>query len=240
MQRQSKNNVSSLQRHGTLISCQPASLRSVDLSSLWSILRALLAASSEHEQTTDNAVFHGVVDVLGALVRLRRDLVLNTLPHLGFVLRQLVSCLRSLRPQLGGKQSRLVMDTLPRWISAMQPLGSQESKTLARLLTTLTTKTMVRVHGAAAETQKPESLVRPFSKHAAYVLTAYVEAVNDPLCFVSSGIRKELQPGLFALCEMLGEHVRDAMMVSALDTGGKATMKALWKEYEKQRYVGKG
>ena len=72
------------------------------------------------------------------------------------------------------------------------------------------------------------------------MLTAYVEAVNDPLCFVTSGIRKELQPGLFALCDMLGEHNRDAMMVSALDAGGKATMKVLWKEYEKQRYVGKG
>ncbi|KAI9066632.1 hypothetical protein FKP32DRAFT_1589329 [Trametes sanguinea] len=219
---------------------RPASLRVADLPSLWSLLRSLLAGSSTHEQSTDIPVFHGIVNMLSALVRLRRDLVLNTLPHLGFVLRQLVFCLRSLRPQLGGKQSRMVMDTLPRWIAPSQPLGAQESKALARLLTTLTTKTMIRVHGAAAETQKPESLVRPFSKHAAYVLTAYVEAVNDPLCFVSSGVRRELQPGLFALCDMLGEHNRDAMMVSALDTGGKATMKALWKEYEKQRYVGKG
>ncbi|OSD05999.1 hypothetical protein PYCCODRAFT_1431820 [Trametes coccinea BRFM310] len=219
---------------------RPASLRVGDLPSLWSLLRSLLAGSSTHDQSTDIAVYHGVVDILSALVRLRRDLVLNTLPHLGFVLRQLVFCLRSLRPQLGGRQSRMVMDTLPRWIAPSQPLGAQESKALARLLTTLTTKTMIRVHGAAAETQKPESLVRPFSKHAAYVLTAYVEAVNDPLCFVSSGVRRELQPGLFALCDMLGEHNRDAMMVSALDTGGKATMKALWKEYEKQRYVGKG
>ena len=193
-----------------------------------------------HEVSTDGTIFHGIVNLLSALVRLRRDLVLNTLPHLGFVLRQLVACLRSVRPQLGGKQTRLVMDTLPQWISPSGPLSGQESKALARLLTTLTTKTLVRVHGAAADTQKPESLVRPFSKHAAYVLTAYVDAVNDPLCIVPLGIRKELQPGLFALCEMLGEHNRDAMMVSALDAGGKATMKALWKEYEKQRYVGKG
>ncbi|KAI0724331.1 Urb2/Npa2 family-domain-containing protein [Cerioporus squamosus] len=197
---------------------RPASLRIVDLSSLWSMMRALLAGSYEHEQSTDASVFHGVVNVLSALVRLRRDLVLNTLPHLGFILRQL----------LGAKQSRIVMDTLPRWIAPTQPLSGQESKALARLLTTLTTKTM------------PESLVRPFSKHAAYVLTAYIEAVNDPLCSVSSAVRKELQPGLFALCDMLGEHNRDAMMVAALDAGGKATMKVLWKEYEKQRYVGKG
>ncbi|KAI1797672.1 Urb2/Npa2 family-domain-containing protein [Ganoderma leucocontextum] len=219
---------------------RPASMRMIDLSSLWSIIRALLSRSTKHEPSTDATIFHGIVNVLSALVRLRRDLVLNTLPHLGFVLRKLVACLRSLRPQLGGKQTRMVMDTLPRWISPSGPLSTQESKALARLLTTLTTKTIIRVHGAAADTQKPESLVRPFSKHAAYVLTSYADAVNDPLCFVSLGIRKELQPGLFALCEMLGEHIRDAMMVSALDAGGKATMKVLWKEYEKQRYVGKG
>ena len=115
-----------------------------------------------HEVSTDGTIFHGIVNLLSALVRLRRDLVLNTLPHLGFVLRQLVACLRSVRPKLGGKQTRLVMDTLPRWLSPSGPLSSQDSKALARLLTTLTTKTLVRVHGAAADTQKPESLVRPF------------------------------------------------------------------------------
>ncbi|OJT14368.1 hypothetical protein TRAPUB_9083 [Trametes pubescens] len=216
---------------------RPASLRTADLSSLWSLLRTLLAGSSTHEQSTDTATFHGAINILSALVRLRRDLVLNTLPHLGFVLRQLVSCLRSLRPQLGGKQRRLVLDTLPRWLAPAHALGAPESRALARLLTTLTVKTMVRGHDAA---QKPEALVRPFSKHAAYVLTAYVDAVGDPLCFVPGPVRKELQPGLFALCDMLGEHNRDAMMVAALDASGKATMKTLWKEYEKQRYVGKG
>ncbi|KAL1952185.1 hypothetical protein VTO73DRAFT_1334 [Trametes versicolor] len=216
---------------------RPASLRTADLSSLWSILRTALAGSPTHEQFTDTAVYHGAINILSALVRLRRDLVLNTLPQLGFVLRQLVSCLRSLRPQLGGKQRRLVLDTLPRWLAPANALGALESRALARLLTTLTVKTMVRGHDAA---QKPEALVRPFSKHAAYVLTAYVDAVGDPLCFVPGPVRKELQPGLFALCDMLGEHNRDAMMVAALDASGKATMKTLWKEYEKQRYVGKG
>lgn len=64
--------------------------------------------------------------------------------------------------------------------------------------------------------------------------------MNDPLCVLSSEIRKELMPGLFALCDMVTEHARDALMVSGLDGGGKATLKVLWREYEKQRYVGKG
>jgi hypothetical protein len=39
---------------------------------------------------------------------------------------------------------------------------------------------------------------------------------------------------------MLNEHTRDALMVSALDASGKAAMKGLWREYEKQRYTGEG
>ncbi|EMD41711.1 hypothetical protein CERSUDRAFT_128752 [Gelatoporia subvermispora B] len=218
---------------------RPALIRETDLSSVWSLMGTLLAGTDSHDETTDPAVFQQVVGTVSALVRLRRDLVLLTLPHLGMVLRLLILSLRSLRPQLGKKQSKLVTDTLPQWIEPGAPLGAEDSKALARLMTTLTTKTLVRTHGTSAQEQKPESLARPFSKHAAYVLTAYIQAMNDPLCFMSAPIRRELQPGLFALCDMMGEHDRDAMMVT-LDAGGKATLKALWREYEKQRYVGKG
>ena len=149
--------------------------------------------------------------------------------------------MRHLRPRLGAKQSKLVTDTLPMWVSSVYPLAAEEGKALARLLTTLTAKSIVRTHQSlSADGQKAESLAKPFSKHAASVLKAYMEAMNDPLCVMPLDIRKELQPGLFCLCDMISEHSRDAMMVSALDAGGKATMKALWKEYEKQRYVGKG
>ncbi len=122
------------------------------------------------------------------------------------------------------------------------PLGVDEAKALSRLLEMLTVKTLIRNHGAAAkaQTQKATSLAKPFSKHSAYVLKAYIEALNDPLCIVPSDVRKELKPGLYALCSMMSEHARDAVMVSGLDTGGKAVLKSLWKEYEKQRYAGQG
>ncbi|KAH9947654.1 Urb2/Npa2 family-domain-containing protein [Amylocystis lapponica] len=218
----------------------PASIKAMDLSSVWSILGHLVAGSMVHDKATDRPVFHQIIAIISALIRLRRDLVLCTLPHLGMVLRQLTMSLRSLRPQLGGKQSKLVLSTLPRWMGPSEPLTAEESKALARLLTTLTTKTIVRTFASPTEAQKAESLVRPFSKHAAAVITAYIEALNDPLCFLSTQVRRDLQPGLFALCEMLGEQTRDSLMVSTLDAGGKATMKALWKEYEKQKYIGKG
>lgn len=192
-----------------------------------------------HGSSTDKAVFHEIISAMSALIRLRRDLIVSTLPHLAFALRRLLMSLRRLRPQLGAKQSKMVTDTLPRWVSASDPLSAEEAKALARLLTTMTTKTVVRGQNAT-DTGKAESLARPFSKHAAYVLQAYIEALNDPLSVVPADVRKELEPGLFALCDMMGEYNRDALMVASLDAGGKAVLKNIWREYEKQKYVGKG
>ena len=198
-----------------------------------------MAGSSQHRGTTSHQIFRELVSVISALVRLRRDLVVSTLPHLGIVLRRLILCLKHLQPQLGAKQSRIVASSLPKWINLTDPLTVEDSKAIARLLTTLTTKTVARTHSTSTSTQKAESLARPFSKHAAHVLGGYIDALNDPLSFLPADIRRELQPGLFALCEMMGEQNRDSMMVT-LDTGGKTVMKTLWRDYEKQRYTGKG
>ncbi|KAJ7293352.1 Urb2/Npa2 family-domain-containing protein [Mycena rebaudengoi] len=218
---------------------RPASLRTLDIGSIWLLLSKFLAKSNEHDIQTSVHVFHEITVIIGALVRLRRDLVALTLPHLGMVLQQLIMTIRAPRPQLGTKQHTLVADTLPRWVNAECPVGPEEAKALARLLETLNTKTTIRSHSSTSE-QRAESLARPFSKHAAYIIKAYIDAMNDPLCILTSDIRKELRPGLFALCNMLNEHSRDAMMLSGLDAGGKTIMKHLWTEYEKQKYVGKG
>ncbi|KAF9243805.1 Urb2/Npa2 family-domain-containing protein [Melanogaster broomeanus] len=223
---------------------RPAAIRSVDLGTIWSLLNKILSGSSEHDKTTSFLIFHHIVTTIGALVRLRRDLVIHTLPHLSLLLRQLTMLTRTTRPQLGAKQSKIVTDTFPSWISSSQPLSAHEGRALARLFTALTTKTVPRAHAhpptSSTEPQKSESLAKPFAKHAGYVLISYIDALNDPLCVMTPAMRRELEPGLFALCEMVGEHSRDAIMLSALDSGGKTIMKMLWKEYEKQRYVGKG
>ena len=211
----------------------------IDLGSIWSLLSKFLTGSQDHDNETSTTIFHSILAVVGAVIRLRRDLVILMLPHLGMVLRQLIMSIRGMRSQLGSKQSKVVADTLPKWINPSCPLSTDEGKALARLLVTLTTKSIIRSHIPSADTHKAESLARPFSKHAAFVLKAYIGVMNDPLCVVSLELRKELQPGLFALCDMLNEHSRDALMVT-LDVGGKATLKSLWKTYEKQRYVGKG
>ena len=166
------------------------------------------------------------------------------LPHLGLILRRMVQGLRGCRANLGAKQMAMVMNTQPRWISHTRSLGGGEAKALSRLLESLSLKTTIRVAFNNADTLNPtksESLAKPFSKHAAYVLKAYVEAMNDPLCVMSLEVRKELREGLFALCGMMSVHSRDALMVGGgLDAGGKGVLKSVWKEWEGVRYVGKG
>ncbi|GLB36377.1 hypothetical protein LshimejAT787_0306650 [Lyophyllum shimeji] len=219
---------------------QPAVLRLGDMGGIWSLMSRFLAGSGVHDDNTEVDIFHKLTSIISALIRLRRDLVIHTLPHLGSVLCQLLMSLRIVRPNLGAKQTLLVTDTQPRWLNAKHPLGVEEVKALGRLCETLTSKTMVRNNSSTLDMQKAESLVKPFSKHAAYVLKAYITAMNDPLCLLPSEHRKELQRGLYALCSMMSDHSRDALMVGGLDAGGKSTLKSLWKEYEKQRYVGKG
>lgn len=211
-----------------------------DMGSIWTLLSRFLSASRTHDDNTTVDIFHKSVTIVGALVRLRRDLLTANLPHLVTILQQLMLSMRRVRPHIGAKQMALVTDTQPRYINVKNPLGMEEAKLLARLLEMLASKTTVRTNYTSQDAQKAESLSKPFSKHAPYVLKAYIEAMNDPLCIIPSSLRKELQSGLYALCSMMKDYSRDAMMVSALDAGGKTTMKALWKEYEKQRYIGKG
>lgn len=162
--------------------------------------------------------------------------------------------LPSIRPQLGARQRELVTNTFPYWITpGTVSAGPEEARAVARLLTTLTNKTVPRtfnssskrggnttINGGDTSERRAESLAGAFSKHAAPVLAAYVTMLGDPLLVISSTMREALAPGLYALCEMMGEHARDALMASGLDATGRAALKVLWSEYEKQRYVGKG
>ncbi|KAF9499876.1 hypothetical protein BDN71DRAFT_1586526 [Pleurotus eryngii] len=218
---------------------RPAVLRPTDTGNLWSTLAKMVANSKLHDGHTSHPMFQQIVAIIGTIVRLRRDLLVNNLPQLGHTLSRLLMCLRTTQHNLGAMQKSMVLDTFPQWIVADEPLTVREAKALARLLENINAKTVVRNNAAHQELQKAESLAKPFSKHATYILKAYVTVMNDPLCVLPLPIRKELRSGLFVLCGMVNDHSRDAIMVS-LDVGGKLTLKSLWQEYEKQRYHGQG
>lgn len=106
----------------------------------------------------------------------------------------------------------------------------------------MTTKTVVRstrTGSVSHDGRDAQSLAKPFGKHASCVIGSYINLLNDPLVHLDRDTRAELAPGLFALCGMLGEKGRDALM-PILDGGGRMVFKNLWSSYENQKYVGKG
>ncbi|KAI5988307.1 hypothetical protein F5J12DRAFT_970473, partial [Pisolithus orientalis] len=129
------------------------------------------------------------------------------------------------------------------WVSLSQHLGVADSRALSRLLTALTVKTVPRAHNTTHYDCRRNTTSRipdkAFAKHVGHLL-AYIDSMNDSLRILTPEIRRELESGPFSLCEMLGEYNRDALIVSALDSGSKTLMKSRGREYEKQRYVGKG
>ncbi|KAF5368462.1 hypothetical protein D9758_002365 [Tetrapyrgos nigripes] len=221
---------------------KPATLRLLELGGIWSLIAKMTCGSEIHDPTTSFKTLHSVISIASSLIRLRRDLVVLTIPHLGTILRRLILIMKSPRTNLGARQSAIVSNDLPVWVRPHQPFGVEEGKALARLLESLTTKTVPRTHvvSSSSQTPKAESLAKPFSKHAAYVLKAYIQLVNDPLCTLPVNVRKELQPGLYALCGTMNDYSRDALMASMAEAGDKTTLKQLWQDYEKQKYVGKG
>ncbi|THH11364.1 hypothetical protein EW145_g684 [Phellinidium pouzarii] len=216
----------------SVCSDRPASIRLISVGPIWALLSRLLSGSHTHTVHTHTPILHAISSTAGALVRLRRDLVRATLPHLAGVLRQLLSALRVPRTQLGSRQRALVADTLPWWVSPAAPPGPEEARAVARLLTDRD-KEKEKEKGA-------EALAGAFSKHAGPVMGAYVGALGDALVVLAPTVRAALAPGLYALCDMMGEYGRDALMVGGLDASGRVALKALWREYEKQKYVGKG
>ncbi|EPQ31123.1 uncharacterized protein PFL1_06842 [Pseudozyma flocculosa PF-1] len=162
--------------------------------------------------------------------------------------------------QAGGAASvaatRYLRRDLPAWFDPAHTLplrADVEARQYSRLLTSLTLKTSSllphhhhdrRPGGDAGESarrkreRKAESLSKPFSKHAVYVVVAYLNAVTNPASTLPTDVRAEVQPGLLALCGVVGKHERDAAMVGLLDSAGKTLFKNLWRKWEDERYRG--
>ena len=210
---------------------------------------AILQLSRAELDTVRSRVFDGIVSTLGSLMRLRQDLVLSFLPQLGALLARLCTLFRRLRRsrsghiEASGLQRRALRRELPAWLDPehVTPLSADvEARALARLLSALIVKHVSLKNRStdAAAAVKAESLARPFSKHATYVLVAYLRSLTAPHSVVPADVRAELEVGMMTVCGIIGHHQRDAAMIGLLDSAGKVLLKRVWAEYEKQRYKG--
>lgn len=219
----------------------------------------LLQLSAAERDAAKTKLFDGIVSTLSSLMRLRQDLVLGFLPQLGSLLARLTTLFRRLRrndsatsattatttPRIeaSGLQRRTLRRDLPAWLDPelVSPLTAQtEARTLSRLLSTLVVKNVSLKNRDSTTTSstKAESLARPFSKHATYILVAYLKSLTSSYSVVPADVRAELEVGMTTICEIIGHHQRDAAMIGLLDSAGKVLLKRVWSEYEKQRYKG--
>ncbi|KAF8342889.1 Urb2/Npa2 family-domain-containing protein, partial [Cantharellus anzutake] len=218
------------------------SLFQTDLNYIWLILADTLSPSTSHDTTTSKSIYLQIASIARQLVNSRRDLVVNSLPHLGHILSRLLECLRAVRGSLGASQQRSIASTFPSWIQPSQPLGAEEANSITRLLMTLTKRTEVQTSSSANKSKpipQAESIARPFSTQAPYVLVAYIRILTSPLGILSPDIRRGLEPGIFELCSMINDQMRDSMMITMLDGGEREMLKLIWDGYIKRNKVGR-
>ncbi|PWN23241.1 hypothetical protein BCV69DRAFT_292511 [Microstroma glucosiphilum] len=159
--------------------------------------------------------------------------------------------------------------------SSQEVLGESHAREFSRLLEGITSKTTsgrTRREAAAAASggygahgSKVDSLSRPFSKHAVYVILAYIHALLDgsssdvtslsslgmgagmgmgdiagsASSYLDRRVKRELLVGLSNLCGIIDESERDWVLVSdLLDEAGKSVFKEIWRSWERGRYKG--
>ncbi|CCU97761.1 unnamed protein product [Malassezia sympodialis ATCC 42132] len=219
-------------------------LRAPDVPRLLALLGQVVGARSSPPSAADaSAIYQSVCATLRALVRQRKDLVRPCLPHLTDLIARLCLLLSSfVRAHTGEALVREIAAALPAWLDvAAAPLTSSEARALARLLSELGAKTSTAAPAAKRARLShatTESLRKPLSKYAVYMLLAYVRSATMPYTTIAAALRTELQPGLFVLCDVCGEHERDAALKHALDASGQVVFQALWADWERQRYKG--
>lgn len=220
-------------------------LRPTDAAVLLSALNTVLLPSSPNGSAPAPHLLPLAISPLLTLARHRADLALAHLPSVVGALSAVLPLLQRARPGLRHKSRR------PWWLasdpSANDPVVAHAAL-LARTLTALATAKLPTTSEARAKT-----LAGPLAKHAPAVLVAYARAASDPWAALAPAVRRELEPGLFALCDVVtaggradgrgreGEGV--GVPFGLGEAHGEAEREVwadVWKSWARKRYTGRG
>jgi len=215
--------------------------------------RIIAPSSNAFSAAPSNAssqLYNGIVATITSLVRQRQDILAGMMPSLTAVLCQLIVLIRRLPAGSGASVVAAAhAGVAPAWLDfAHSALGTTEADLVSRLLLSLTAKRAAlpallkqkktKDTDLSTSAANTTSLARPFAKHAIHVLVTYCRMLNSPFLTTDPEVRKALRPGLFALCDIVGTHERDAAMVNNLGPAEQVLFKDLWSRWEKQRYRG--
>ncbi len=237
---------------------QARRLRPTDLSIIFEIVLQLLlpSHSQSRSRSTDSEIFTECLDVVISAIRRRTDLVVINLPALITIASFIFPLLQKERnaPSRSPTYRSRVCRRWPFWISEHDAgLGENEGRLLTRLLISLCHATISAPRSTELN-YKAQSLAGPLAKHAPSILVAYVRAASDPVAGLSTEVRRSLEPGLFAICDLMTSggrvegHGREGESIGlpfGLGEGAgreveKEVWAEMWRTWGKKRYVGQG
>ena len=217
-----------------------------DVAVIWTTLVGLAQPASPSsaavvpvQAPAASIAFLNMLDVASAISSHRRDLLVPTFP-------QLVACLSGFIQvlQLASNTSSLS----PRWSRSSTPwVRPHHAKALTRLLVSLNTKSSTLQHhkkrseSSSRDDSKTTSLAGPLSKHAPFILVAFLRAATDNAAPLTSEVRRELTVGILEILGTMGKYEREALMRGFLTPSMEAErtlLKQLWKDQERVRYKG--
>lgn len=221
-------------------------LRAPDGALILAAIGAALVPSAHRAPACAPHLVPAALSPLITLVRHRADIALAHLPAL-------VGVLAAFFPLLQRKRGARAKGTRkPFWL-AIEPRDNNPAAAhaalLARAFTNLATAKLPTTGDAPART-----LAGPLAKHAPALLVAYARAAADPWAGLSTAVRRELEPGLFSLCDIVtaggradgrgreGEGV-GAPFGLGDGAGGAAEHEIwadTWRAWSRKRYTGQG
>ncbi|ORY31304.1 Urb2/Npa2 family-domain-containing protein [Naematelia encephala] len=208
----------------SLIEQRSRNLHQHDFPLLWSAIHEVLLPRPK-QRPLSSELFGSIIEILTIVIRNRADLVRLTLPGL-------VDCIRALFPafQRPTPTTRLTSS----WLLSIED-AEVSAENFSRLLSTLASMECASL-----------------AKHVTPILLAYVQAVANSSARIEQKIRIQLEPGVFALCEVVakggkmtarGREGEGIGMPYGLGDGGdgeKQVWAELWTEWSRKRYSGRG
>lgn len=202
--------------------------------------------SDERRQAvnTEEGVFPSVLRVVGLVLRSRPDLVIDTSAQLTAVLCAVFPLFQRHRGSRTGLERHAFRR--PLW-DLSEKAGAQFSRLLVGMV-----DRPVNLGDGRSSHHIPINLA--LAKYLPSVLVAYARAVADPMSVIPTTTRNTLEPGLFALCDIItaggrvssrGREGEGLGLPFGLgeSSGGDAEKEVwaeLWRKWSKKRYTGQG
>ncbi|TPX33139.1 hypothetical protein SeMB42_g07520 [Synchytrium endobioticum] len=228
-----------------LLSDKFLDLKALDVATAVSVLFYLASPtctlalpSSDHAAI----VFESMMSVLSAMIKFRRELVINVIPSLMIILKQCLYCFGNILDRSSndnnGSGSNNKNHPFP-LLAPFTPLSPSCVEMYTRVIHSLSEKPAVSDNSKNVKSLASR-YVKPISKQVLPLLVEYCYVVQSSPAYVMIGnTRKMMDEAMFYLLDVSGEFGRGHVLAAIPDIGGKEVFKSLVGAWE-QKHVFRG